>query len=212
MAKHVSTDLFKDISNLIETARNHVAHYANSALVLLYWQIGNHINQQILKNDRAEYGEQVVKQLAAQLTLQYGSGFDTPNLTRMVRIAKLFPEATIVVTLSQQLTWSHFVKLISIDDSLKRDFYIELCRLERWSVRGLRQKIDSMRSGPDPGEKVSNLRFLQIILNSAAVSLHIKLKQFKCSIQCSDMPVRISSGTPCTLSLRNIRMFTMIWC
>jgi len=144
MAKHVSTGLFKDISNLIELARNHVAHYANSALILLYWQIGHHINQHILKNDRAEYGEQVVKQLATQLTIRYGSGFDSPNLTRMVRLAKIFPENTIVVTLSQQLTWSHFVKLISIDDSLKRDFYTELCRLERWSVRGLRQKINSM--------------------------------------------------------------------
>lgn len=144
MPNLVNTTLFKSISHLIETARTQVAHYANTTLVMLYWQIGNHINYEILKNDRAEYGKQVIKQLASQLTLQYGSGFDIPNLTRMIRIAKLYPEEKIVVTLSQQLTWSHFVKLIAIDDPLKRDFYAELCRLERWNVRGLRQKIDSM--------------------------------------------------------------------
>lgn len=144
MTTVANSDLFRNISNLIEKAKNDVAHYANAAINILYWQIGYHINQHILKNDRAEYGNQVIKQLATQLTQQYGSGFDIPNLTRMVRLTKLFPEMTIVVALSQQLSWSHFLKLISIDDPLKRDFYTELCRLERWSVRGLRQKIDSM--------------------------------------------------------------------
>lgn len=107
-------------------------------------QIGYRINQDILKNTRAEYGESVIKQLAKHLTFQYGSGFDVPNLTRMVRIVKFYPDQKIVATLSQQLSWSHFVKLISIEDELKRDFYAELCRLERWSVRGLREKIDGM--------------------------------------------------------------------
>ncbi len=144
MPKHVTTNIFKDISSLIETARNQVAHFANTTLVMLYWKIGRHINHDILKNDRADYGEQVIKQLATQLTLHYGSGLDIPNLTRMIRIAKLYPDANIVVTLSQQLSWSHFIRLVSVDDSLKRDFYTELCRLERWSVRGLRQKIDGM--------------------------------------------------------------------
>lgn len=144
MINNVTTNLFKDISNLIDDVRNQVAHYANTALVVLYWQIGYRINQDILKNTRAEYGEKVIKQLANQLTLEYGSGFDVPNLTRMVRIVKFYPDQKIVVTLSQQLSWSHFIRLISIDDELKRDFYAELCRLERWSVRGLREKIDSM--------------------------------------------------------------------
>lgn len=82
--------------------------------------------------------------MADRLTVLYGNGFDTTNLSRMVKFAKLFQEQQIIVTLSQQLSWSHIVRLIAIDDKLKRDFYIEMCSLERWSVRVLRQKIDSM--------------------------------------------------------------------
>ena len=61
----------------------------------------------------------------------------------MVRFAKLYPEQT-VVTLSPLLSWSHFIELISLDDLLKRQFYTEMCRLEHWSVRELRKKIDGM--------------------------------------------------------------------
>lgn len=131
MPKNITTNLFKDVSNLIDEVKTNLAHYANTILVTLYWRIGHRINQDILKNDRAGYGEQEIKQLATQLTLEYGSGFDASNLARMVRIVKLYPEPQIVAALSQQLSWSHFVKLVSIDDELKRDFYTEMCRLEK---------------------------------------------------------------------------------
>lgn len=144
MPKSITTNLFRDVSQLIESARSHAAYYNNSALLLLYWQIGERIDKEVLKESRAEYGEQVIKQLAAQLRELYGSGFDKPNLSRMVRLVRLYPDQRIVVTLSQQLTWSHFVRLIAIDEPLKRDFYMEMCRLERWDVRGLRKKIDGM--------------------------------------------------------------------
>ena len=142
--KVVNLELLNDVRQLIETARTQVARYANSASVMLYWQIGHRVNQDVLKNERAEYGEEVIKQLAQQLKEQYGSGFDRYNLSRMVRFAKMYSEPQIVVTLSQQLSWSHFLKLIIIDDLLKRDFYTEMCRLQGWGVRKLREKIDSM--------------------------------------------------------------------
>ena len=144
MPKYITASLFKDVGKLIDSVKTSLAHYANTTLVTLYWQIGHRINQDILKNDRAEYGEQGIKLLAKQPTLEYGSGFDASNLARMVRVAKLYPKPQIVAALSQQLSWSHFVKLVSIDDSLKRDFYTEMCRLEKWSVRNLREKIDGM--------------------------------------------------------------------
>jgi len=62
----------------------------------------------------------------------------------MIRFAEVFPEDQIVSTLSTQLSWSHFVEIIPLKDELQRDFYAEMCRLERWSVRTLRQKISSM--------------------------------------------------------------------
>jgi len=62
----------------------------------------------------------------------------------MVKFAELFPEGSIVATLSRQLGWSHFKEIIPLKDDLQREFYAEMCRLERWSVRTLRERIQSM--------------------------------------------------------------------
>jgi predicted nuclease of restriction endonuclease-like (RecB) superfamily len=139
----LSKKLLNNIISHIESAKSHVASYTNSALVVLYWNVGSLINDDILNNTRAEYGEQILSHLAKELTLLYGNGFDRPNLSRMVKFSKLYSQE-ICVTLSQQLSWSHIIRLIAIEVDLKRDFYAEMCRLERWSVRVLRQKIDNM--------------------------------------------------------------------
>ena len=141
---NIEGDLVVKIIDLIEHAKGKVASYANSALVMLYWNIGSLIDQKVLSNKRAGYGGQVLVQIADELTKLYGSGFDRPNLSRMVKYARLYPNQQICVTLSQQLSWSHLVRLISLDDQLKRDFYAEMCRLENWSVRLLKNKIDNM--------------------------------------------------------------------
>ena len=121
-----------------------MARQVNSALVLLYWRIGKRIQQDILKEKRAEFWEQIVVTLSQQLTEEFGEGWSRYNLSRMIRFAECFPKEQIVVTLSRQLGWSHFVAIIPLDDDLKRDFYAEMCRIERWSVRTLRQKIAGM--------------------------------------------------------------------
>lgn len=133
--------LLGDIRSLIEEARSFVAQSINSGMVILYWQIGERIRKEILGEERAEYGKRIVQTLSQQLTIEYGKGFTYTALTRMVNFAEQFPDSKIVATLSQQLSWSHFVELIPIDDQLKRDFYAEMCRYERWSVRTLRDKI-----------------------------------------------------------------------
>ncbi|MBI4425130.1 MAG: hypothetical protein HY554_15470 [Elusimicrobia bacterium] len=97
-----------------------------------------------VKDKRAEYGQKIFQTLSGKLTTEYGRGFGLQNLFNMVRFAEAFPNAKIVQTLSAQLGWSHFVELISMTDPLKRDFYAEMCRLERWSVRALREKIGGM--------------------------------------------------------------------
>jgi hypothetical protein len=113
--------LLGEIRLLIEQTRSQVAHAVNSALVLMSWHIGKRINDQILKNKRAEYGKEIVASLAQQLTADYESGFDRPNLSRMIRLAELFPSGEIVVTLSQQLSWSHFLAIIPVKDHLRRN-------------------------------------------------------------------------------------------
>ncbi len=110
-------------------------------MVLLYWSIGKRIRVDILQEKRAGYGERIVQTLSAQLTAEYGRGYGRRNLFQLVRFAEVFPDPEIVSTLSKQLSWSHFVEIIPLDDPLKRDFYTELCRAERWDVRTLRHKI-----------------------------------------------------------------------
>ncbi len=100
--------LLDDLRAVIQEARQQTARAVNSALVLMYWQIGRRIRQDVMGNERAEYGKQVVSALAAQLTEEYGKGFDKRNLHHMVRFAEQFPSEEIVNALRSQLLWTHF--------------------------------------------------------------------------------------------------------
>ncbi len=136
--------LLRDIRGLIEEARSAVAATVNAGLTMLYWQIGRRICDELLQGDRAGYGEEIVSTLSGQLSDEYGTGFSAKNLRHMIRFAEVFEDERIVSTLWRQLGWSHFKEMIYLKDPLKRDFYAELCRIERWSVRTLRERIDSM--------------------------------------------------------------------
>lgn len=113
-------------------------------MTLLYWRIGKRIKTEVLDNERAEYGREILQTLSAKLTTEFGSGFSHRNLGYMKTFAEEFPELEIVSTLSRQLSWSHFKEIIYFKNDLQRDFYAEMCRVERWSVRTLRSKLDSM--------------------------------------------------------------------
>ena len=99
---------------------------------------------EVLQHSRAEYGKGILATLSQELSAEYGPGYSYSALTRMVKFAEVFPEGEIVATLSQQLSWSHFRQLLPLEQPLQRDFYAEMCRVERWSVRTLRDRIDSM--------------------------------------------------------------------
>ena len=151
------TTLFKDLRDLIQSTRAGVAQAVNSALIVLYWQVGHRIRSEILKSRRAEYGEHVVRTLATQLTLEFGQGFAEKNLRRMIQLVELFPDREIVVTLSRQLGWSHFLAILPLKDPLQRDFYAELCRIERRSVRTLRANVGHAVRADGPVEKAEGL-------------------------------------------------------
>ena len=102
-----SSDLFNELSQLTEQTKQQVAIQANSAVTILFWQVGNRINQDILQNKRAEYGKQIVPTLSTQLENKYGRNFEVKNLRRMMQFAEQFTDFEIVVTLSRQLSWSY---------------------------------------------------------------------------------------------------------
>ena len=121
--------LLGDVRALIEGARGQVAQAVNAGLVTLYWNIGRRIGQNVL---------------GRQLTTEYGLGFSDKNLRHMIRFAESFRDCEIVYALRRQLTWTHFRRLIYIEDPLKRDFYVEMCRIEGWNTRTLEKKIGGM--------------------------------------------------------------------
>ncbi len=139
-----SDALLHEIRALIEDARRQVAHAANAGLTIAYWRIGKRLLTENLTDGRGEYGQQILASLAQQLERDYGKGFSYSALTRMARFAELFPDERILVSLIQELTWTHFIALLPLKDPLAREFYAEMCRVERWSVRTLRQKIGGM--------------------------------------------------------------------
>ena len=136
--------LLADIRGMIEEARAAVAATVNAGLTLLYWRIGQRINDEVLQGERAAYGREIVATLAQELTRAYGGGFTYSSLTRMQAFAEAFPDTQIVATLAQQLSWSHVKEILPLKQPLQREFYAEMCRIERWSVRTLRRQIDSM--------------------------------------------------------------------
>lgn len=137
-------DLVADVRSMIAQTRDGVARTVNAGMALLYWRIGKRIHNEILGEERAEYGKEVVSTLARQLVEEFGSGFSEKNLRRMVQFAEVFPDSEIVVSLIRQLSWTHILALIPLKKPLQREFYAEMCRAERWSVRTLREKIGSM--------------------------------------------------------------------
>lgn len=136
--------LVQDLHGLIKEARSTVATTVNAALTMLYWRIGVRINHEILKGERATYGAEILPTLSAKLVPLYGNGFSARNLSRMVKFAEKFADERIVVALIRQLSWSHFIEILTVKDPLARDFYAEMCRMENWSVRTLRDKVGSM--------------------------------------------------------------------
>jgi predicted nuclease of restriction endonuclease-like (RecB) superfamily len=136
--------LLADLRTLIHSAKQRVATVANSTQTMLYWHVGRRLLKENLQQGRAAYGKRILVTVSQELKAEFGDGFSYSALTRMVRFAESFVDEAIVVTLSQQLGWSHFLAILPIKDPLARDFYAEMCRIERWDIRTFRDKIGSM--------------------------------------------------------------------
>lgn len=135
--------LYNRIVVMIENAKRNVAVKVNNEMTFLYWNIGKAITENVLKNQKAEYGKSVIKKLSKKLVIEYGRGYSERNIFRMLKFYDYFQDFEILSTLSAKLSWSHFVELLQISDDLKRDFYATMCANEFWTVRTLRERIGS---------------------------------------------------------------------
>jgi predicted nuclease of restriction endonuclease-like (RecB) superfamily len=135
--------LFAELSQLIELSQQKLSVAANSSLTMLFWQIGERINKDILQNKRAAYGRQIVSTLSTQLKNKYGKNFELRNIQRMMQFAEQFTDTEIILPLSRQLSWSHFVQLLPLKNSEAKLFYARQSASEKWGIRQLREQITS---------------------------------------------------------------------
>ena len=134
-------DKFSNIKELVINSRNKVYMTVNTEMLNLYWNIGKAI-MEIQKGDkRASYGEIVLEKLSQKLTNEFGKGFSIINLRRMRKFYCLFP---IRSTLLTELSWSHYLELIKVEEEPKRKFYIKETINSKWSVRELQRQISSL--------------------------------------------------------------------
>jgi predicted nuclease of restriction endonuclease-like (RecB) superfamily len=140
--KYNAPNLVREISVLIEESKQQVVKAANSALTMLFWQIGKRINDEVLKNERAQYGKQIVSGVSEQLELKYGRNFTEKNVRRMMQFALEFSNFEIVVPLARQLTWSHFLILIPLKSAESRIYYAQNAIAQNWGKRELRNQIE----------------------------------------------------------------------
>ena len=159
--QNINIIMFVEIKELIQQSKLQVAVVVNTTMTQLYWNVGFRINQEILKVERAAYGKQVVSELSKELTEEYGRGWSEKNLRHMIRFAEVFSDKEIVLSLIRQLSWTHILAIIPIESPIKREFYIEMCKMEKWSVRTFRERIDSMLSertaiSKKPDETIKN--------------------------------------------------------
>jgi len=136
--------LLEELRGLIAQSHASISVTVNAAMSVLYWEMGHRINADILQNQRANYGQEVVSSLAKALSFEFGKGWSEKHLRHCLRAAETFQNKEIFYALSRELSWTHLRSVIYMEDALKRSFYIEICRLEKWSTRILQERINSM--------------------------------------------------------------------
>ena len=140
----VSDHLFEGVTEIIDDARTKVAVYVNAHASMTFWNVGKYIIDDLEYQTYSAYGQKILATLSQRLTNRYGKGYTYSALTRMMKVARLYGDREMFATLSQTLTWSHFIELITIKDDTKRLFYQQMGIAEHWSVTQLREKQDEM--------------------------------------------------------------------
>ena len=138
--EYLDETFYTSIKELLEQARKRIYRNINSEMVFTYWQIGKMIVEKQRGNQRADYGDGLIKELSAKLTKDFGRGFDESSLRRMRQFYTLFPKCA---TVWHELSWSHFKLLIKVEEKNERDFYIKEAINGNWSVRQLEREINT---------------------------------------------------------------------
>jgi len=142
----MSANIVKDACAIIESSQKAAFSAVNIALIQRNWLLGKRISEEIIGEDnRAEYGVHVIKKLSKELTSIYGKGFDRRSLYYCLEFYKTYPEIvqSLIAKSSNILSWTHYLVLMQVKDTVARQWYEKECYNETWSVRTLQRNIDS---------------------------------------------------------------------
>ena len=180
MSNSISIDnIYKQVTEIIDLRKAKAKIAINSEVLAMNWTVGHFLTEKVLKNEKAEYGKSIIDEISKRLTEEYGSGFNKSSLFRMIKFYEEFPDIEKVATLSQQLSWSHFVELLPIKDEVKREFYAVMCVNENWDVRTLRERKKSMlyeRTAISKKPELTILNDLNNLQENKKMSLDLFLK------------------------------------
>ena len=172
-------NIYKQVTEIIDLRKAKAKIAINSEVLAMNWSVGHFLAEKVLKNEKAEYGKSIIDEISKRLTEEYGSGFNKSSLFRMIKFYEEFPDIEKVATLSQQLSWSHFVELLPIKDEIKREFYAVMCVNENWDVRTLRERKKSMlyeRTAISKKPELTILNDLNNLQENKKMSLDLFLK------------------------------------
>ena len=137
-------NLIKDIKQIIETGRATAYSTVNATMIATYWNIGRRIVEEEQQGkERAEYGKELIKMLARELTMEYGSGFSERYLAYFRKFYITIPNLSILQTRLQNLKWSHILTTLRVEDEVARRWYLENASKQMWSVRTLSRNIST---------------------------------------------------------------------
>ena len=142
MSKLTNKSVLKDIKTLLQTARQHLQQTVNTTMVQTYWNIGRLIVEDELGGrERAEYGKKQLEQIAETLTQEFGKGFDITNLRKMRQFYQTFPMQDSV---RLELSWTHYRRLMRIENRDAREWYIAESIENNWSARALERQVSKL--------------------------------------------------------------------
>ena len=133
-------NIYDEINALIREKKTDVKKVVNDAIISLNWGIGKRLSAEFTGDNKPEYGKKVVAEVSKRLEQEYGSGFDKTSISRMIKFYQEFPDFEKVATLSQQLSWSYYSELLSLNDINEINYYISIIESYNLSVRELREK------------------------------------------------------------------------
>jgi predicted nuclease of restriction endonuclease-like (RecB) superfamily len=153
-------DLYLNIKNILQSARDNAYRQVNFIMVEAYWSIGQQIVEEEQNGkDRAEYGSYLIKELSSKLTKDFGKGFSAQSLWNMKQFYTTFP---ILSTLWRELSWSHYKLIIRLKDERTRNWYAEESVKSNWSVRALERQIGTFYY-----ERIISSKEKQPVINEA---------------------------------------------